>query len=558
MTKRYRLPILCLLIGIAMVATMAWAGRVLNGREARALFKGPRVRCERDEEAYYPLCHYQLAHSEDEPSPDLDAITGASVSLRLLSPTIHRERRLSRSLHVVYPPQGALFPPNLCAPFVEWEDGVNDLWQMIVWIEGLSMEWAEIVRERRCRIPEEAWAAIREYGVDRDVSIQVLGVQRTGPQELVHESRVVRLRVSTDPADSYIVYRLVRPPFSGRNTPDTFARHIGSMETRPFLLSRGRYCFNCHMFSSKSGRDGMLSIQSRYLDEGEVPLRTYFGIYDIRRQQGRKIRLPFDVQMTTFTAWSPDGTKLAISADQRVSAVSPIVFETQNVVMPTSDIAVYDVAANQISLLPGASEPDRLAVYPRWTPDGTAIVFSDAAKPGYGQRVKFDLRIVPFGNGQGGEPQDIPGASGNDKSNYFPRFSPNGKWLSFCQCNYGSLIKSSSDVCLMSADLKGPARVLESNVPRAADSWHSWSSNSRWLVFASKRDDGIYARLYFTHIDDAGRASPAVRLPLERPPLASFNIPELVADWPLIAERDLFEAIRVEGPAIDATAVTSH
>ena len=197
-------------------------------------------------------------------------------------------------------------------------------------------------------------------------------------------------------------------------------------------------------------------------------------------------------------------------------------------------------------------------MYPRWTPDGEAIVFSDAIKPEYGQRVRFDLRVVPFNEGQGGKPEDISGASSNGKSNYFPRFSPNGKWLSFCQCNFGSLIKSSSDVCLLPANLQGPARVLESNVPHAADSWHSWSSNSRWLVFATKREDGIYAQLYFTHIDDAGRASPAVRLPLERPPLASFNIPEFVADWPMIAERDLFEALRVEKPAIDATALTNH
>jgi len=308
------------------------------------------------------------------------------------------------------------------------------------------------------------------------------------------------------------------------------------------------------MFSSTSGREGKLSIQARYMDDVDIPLKMYFGIYDIRRRRGRKIRLPFDVQMTTFTAWSPDGSQLALSADQRVSAVPPIVFETQNVAMPTSDIAVYDVAANRVSLLPGASGPDRLSVYPRWTPDGKAIVFSDAAKPGYGQRVRFDLRVVPFNEGRGGALQDIPGASNNGKSNYFPRFSPNGKWLSFCQCNFGSLIKSSSDVCLMRADLQGPARVLESNAAYAADSWHSWSSNSRWLVFASKRDDGIYARLYFTHIDDAGHASPAIRLPLDRPPLASFNIPEFLTDWPLIAERDLFEALRVETPAIDATA----
>ena len=140
MAKRYRLSVFCLLIGIAMLATIAWAGRVLSERETRALFRGPRILCEPDRVAYYPLCQYRLAGSQHEPTSDLDAITGPSVSIRLQSRTTHRERRASRGLHVIYPPQDARFPPNLCAPFVEWEDGVNDRWLMTVWIEGLNKE----------------------------------------------------------------------------------------------------------------------------------------------------------------------------------------------------------------------------------------------------------------------------------------------------------------------------------------------------------------------------------------------------------------------------------
>lgn len=32
-----------------------------------------------------------------------------------------------------------------------------------------------------------------------------------------------------------------------------------------------------------------------------------------------------------------------------------------------------------------------------------------------------------------------------------------------------------------------------------AESYHSWSSNSRWFVFSSRRDDGLYTRLYIAH-----------------------------------------------------------
>lgn len=484
----------------------------------------------------------------------LDAVSGASVALRLRSPTVYRERRPSRLLRISYPPDGAVFPANLCRPYLEWEDEVNDVWQVSIEIDGLGAQWSAITSARRCRVPLRVWRTVCRQAVDRDARVQVLGARRSDWRRPPHASAPVRVRVAREPADEYIVYRLVTPPFSGQSTPDTLVRHIGSLDTRPFLLSRGRYCFNCHTFSSNDAHGGKLAIQSRYMAGTSHPLRIYFGIYDMGRQQGRKIKLPFEIQMTTFSAWSPDGSKLATSANQQVGALAPVVFETQNVSMPTSDIAVYDSDANSAYLLPGACAPGRVEVYPRWTPDGQAIVFSAADKPAYRTPVQFDLQVVPFNAGRGGEPRDVAGASHNGKSNYFARFSPDGKWLSFCQCDAGSLMKSSSDIWLMPADLREPPRPMECNAARAADSWHSWSSNSRWLVFASKRDDGIYARLYLTHIDDAGRASPAVRLPVAKQPLACFNIPEFVTHRPGVSDRQLFQTLRVDRPAVEAAS----
>ena len=65
-----------------------------------------------------------------------------------------------------------------------------------------------------------------------------------------------------------------------------------------------------------------------------------------------------------------------------------------------------------------------------------------------------------------------------------------------------------------------------------SDSYHSWSSNSRWFVFASKRDDGIYGKPYFCYIDSDGKAYKPFVLPQHDPSvydntLKSFNIPEL-------------------------------
>jgi hypothetical protein len=479
----------------------------------------------------------------------VDAVTGATAILRLRSPSVYREKRPSRCLRISYPPDGAVFPPNLCEPCVEWDDEINDLWQVTVGISGTSFRWSTVTTQRRWRFHREMWRGLREKAVAQEAWIQIKGVRRKAGGA-IQASQKVRFRISRWPADEAIVYRLVAPPFNSRKTPDTFVRDLRSFETRPFLFARRRYCFNCHTFSSKTGTGGKLGIQVRYMAGGHYDLRVYLGMYDMEERRGWKVRLPFGIQMTTFMAWSPDGGKLAFSANQQLVTLAPIVYETQFAGEPTSDIAIYDVPRAIAYLLRGASDPDLLEIYPRWSPDGTSLVYASAPAGVHPAQVQYDLRVIPFNEGKGGRSEAIPGASQNEKSNYYPRYSPDGKWLSFCQSDGGSLIKSSSDLYLLPADLESPSHRLECNAEYAADSWYSWSSNSHWLVFASKRDDGIYARLYLTQIDEKGHASPAVRLPLKDAPLESFNIPEFMARIPQIDERSLFETIRVEKPAI--------
>jgi len=67
-----------------------------------------------------------------------------------------------------------------------------------------------------------------------------------------------------------------------------------------------------------------------------------------------------------------------------------------------------------------------------------------------------------------------------------------------------------------------------------SDSWHCWSSNSRWIVFSSKRDNGWLARPYFSYIDANGREHKPFVLPQKDPAfydtwLKTYNVPELVS-----------------------------
>jgi len=591
LTRPLRITIASVVILVLLVAVQIAARAVRNARLS-ALFDEPFQICTREKPVYYPRVEYDLAGymgGDSEPGSEfsskdsefatgsregeigwvdgdareeveaalrrraaedsVDGTTGATLLVRLRSPSVYQDRQPYRSLQITYPEDGALFPPNLCPPYVEWEDPRNNLWQVSVRVGEKNERLTFISTSKRWRFPSKVWQRLRRNAITHDARLQVKGLKLNGAGQksgAVQASEVVRFRISRDPADNYIVYRLVAPPFSSAKTPDLFVRDIRKEKPKLFLSARRKYCVNCHCFSSKRGNTGKLSLQVRSLDAAGRKLPVYLGIYDIDRRSGYRVQLPFEIQMTTYMAWSPDQKKLAFSANQKIAALKPILYETQLAGMSTSDIAIYDIDRNEAYLVPGASDPNMLEVYPRWSPDQRLIVFSRSPVGDHPAHIFYDLYAVPVDGGKDRPARPIEGAVKNGRSNYFPRFSPDGRWLSFCQCDGGDLIRSSSDIYLKSGDLKGPPHRLACNVAHAADSWHSWSSNSRWIVFASKREGGVYAYLYLTHIDETGRASPAIRVPMRKKPHASFNIPEFVAHDPGIGEAQLFDAIRVE------------
>ncbi len=137
-----------------------------------------------------------------------------------------------------------------------------------------------------------------------------------------------------------------------------------------------------------------------------------------------------------------------------------------------------------------------------------------------------------------------------------PRASPDGRYLVFCMSAYGGfpVYQPSSDLYLM--DLRnGKHRRLQCNSD-ASESWHCWSSNSRWIVFSSKRDNSWLARPYFSYIDAAGQEHKPFLLPQKDPAfydtwLKSYNIPELITGPITVPQEELLRAIHSGDAAAD-------
>ncbi|MCP4040301.1 MAG: tetratricopeptide repeat protein, partial [bacterium] len=132
---------------------------------------------------------------------------------------------------------------------------------------------------------------------------------------------------------------------------------------------------------------------------------------------------------------------------------------------------------------------------------------------------------IPFNDGKGGVAEPLAGASDNGMSNFFAQYSPDGKWIVFCKARSYMLLQPDSELYIIPAE-GGEARRLSSNTS-LMNSWHSWSSNSRWLVFSSKVNTP-YTQLFLTHIDENGDDTPPVLLERFTSSDRAANIPVFV------------------------------
>ena len=178
---------------------------------------------------------------------------------------------------------------------------------------------------------------------------------------------------------------------------------------------------------------------------------------------------------------------------------------------------------------------------PAFSPDGRTMYFSAARKrmmPYEYINLDYDLCSVSFDakTGKFGDRIDtLFVASKRGKSVSFARPSYDGKYVLFSLCGYGMLSVYNKDADLWLYDVKKKtARPLDELNTKDSESFHNWSSDSRWIVFTSRRDDGFHAHLYFSAVGKDGRMGKPFMLPQKDPweyytnLTATYNVPEFI------------------------------
>lgn len=362
--------------------------------------------------------------------------------------------------------------------------------------------------------------------------------------------RPFAIHVSPDSIDPYISYRLIAPSYVAyegltinqrclENYDETliYSNMINSDE-------KDGQCVNCHSYQAYNPE--RMQFHLRQAHGGTVI--AYDGHIEKRKIAYNLKETPADTMAASgvYPAWHPTEKLIAYSSNhtgQSFHTTDPDKIEVQD---NYSDLILYDV--DQDKVIAVERDTTRLDCFPAWSPDGRYLyycsanyVLRDTANTKdfdmilHYKEVRYNLYRRPYTQGHLGQAELVYDAEADSTSATLPRISPDGKWLLMTRGSHGvfHIWHRDADLYLLNLHTKAlrPAREINSS---NVESYHSWSSNGRWVVFSSRRTDGNYTRPFIAHFDTrTGRFSRPFELPQDDPErhrqfLRSYNIPEFM------------------------------
>ena len=248
-----------------------------------------------------------------------------------------------------------------------------------------------------------------------------------------------------------------------------------------------------------------------------------------------------------YPAWHPRLNLIVYATDKTMQNFHTVDANKVEVYDEESDLIAYDVETDEVTRL--ESSDTEFEVFPAWAPDGQSLYYCSAhferqdttltkakeVQRRY-QQLKYSIYRKAFDptTRRFGPRQLVFDAAARDSSATFPRISPDGRYLLFTMGRYGYFHIWHHDADLWLMDLtRGTARPFtEVNSPDT-ESYHSWSSNGRWIIFSSRRNDGTFTRPFIAHVDSHGHATRPFELPSEDPDrhrqsMRCYNIPEFM------------------------------
>ena len=451
---------------------------------------------------------------------------GLILGLVSCTESVNEYTSIDKSAHIFPTYVKTVIPPNI-APlnFKIYESG--QLFRVRITVQGKDS--FEISSKGHVKIPIRKWKTL--LGKNRGAQLEISIFAKNDGKWLRY--KMIKFSIADDPIDQYVAYRLIEPGYTIWNRMGLYQRNLENFDESPFMLNTltENNCMNCHTFCKNDPETMLFHMRKRHagtivVQKGEIVKLN--------------LRIPAMPSAAVYPRWHPGGRYIAFSTN-----VTNQGFHTTNknkieVFDKESDIIIYDTQENVVFTDSLIFSPHSFETLPEWSPDGSYLYFSSAQTlpmPDSYDSIRYDLLRIPFDarTGKFGDRIDTLVSSANTgKSATFARVSPDGKKVMFCMSDYGTFPVWHTETDLYMLDLEtGHIRNLESMNSDRADTYHSWSSNGRWVIFGSRRLDGRYTRLFISYIDLNGEVHPPFLLPQKNPLLydellLSYNVPEFI------------------------------
>lgn len=392
------------------------------------------------------------------------------------------------------------------------------------------------------RFPEKSWKKLISKSKDGKIAIRIISEDENGNMTAFNP---VNLFIAAEPIDPYICYRLLYPGYETylqiklvQRSTESF-KEISLAENQ--LLKNN--CINCHSFNQNNPRKFMLHVRGSaggtYFIDGEKITR-------------RDLKAPEMNFGAVYPGWHPSGKYVTFSSNNIVQSFHASPDENIDVIDLASSLVNYDIEKNEMYPIEDADTVKYLETFPEWSPDGNYLYYCRAKEITDSldfKNIKYNLLRKPFDQttNKFGSAELVFDAVKINKSVSFPRISPDGKSLVFTLHNYGnfSIWHKEADLYLLDLGTK-KAEKMSINSDET-ESYHSWSSNGKWIVFSSKRGDGLTARPYFAYFGSSENVGKPFVLPQKDPALygrlvKTFNRPEFLTGRIKLGPRDFEKA----------------
>lgn len=389
-------------------------------------------------------------------------------------------------------------------------------------------------------IPQSDWEQMKQAALGKDVKVEVFA--QTADKWYAYQP--FSIHIAPDSIDSYVSYRLIQPSYGLYDRMYISQRNISNFNEYEIFNNRvacGKkegQCINCHSYQNY--RTSNMLFHVRVTNGGTV-------IVSDGKATKRNLKRPETISAGVYPAWHPTQKLIAFSTDLTHQWFHTSHRNKIEVFDDASDLVLYDVETDQVTTI--CADTTRLEVFPAWSPDGNYLYYcsADTWKPDSTNtgdyrldyesvhynlyRRSFNIKDHSFG------PEEIVyQADTLGRSVSLPRLSPDGRYITFAEGDYGyfNIWHCEADIRVIDLTTGHFVPTNQMNSPMYAESYPSFSSNGRWMMCASRRDDGNYSRIYFAYFDGK-KAHKAFLLPQADPEhnvlrLFSYNRPEFTIE----------------------------